>query len=141
MDVPVAIGVGAAFAASAWATVAGGGEVYFDSVTMFVFFLLTGRYFELMARQRAARGVEAVALAIPALANRYRAWPATEVAACAVADLHIDDVVLVRPGEVGPADGIVIDGATQVDESLLTGESRPVAKRAIHSARWRGRPR
>ncbi len=129
MDVPVAIGVGAAFAASAWATVAGGGEVYFDSVTMFVFFLLTGRYFELMARQRAARGVEAVALAIPALANRYRAWPATEVAACAVADLHIDDVVLVRPGEVVPADGIVIDGATQVDESLLTGESRPVAKR------------
>jgi Cu2+-exporting ATPase len=129
MDVPVAIGVGAAFAASAWATVSGVGEVYFDSVTMFVFFLLTGRYFELMARQRAARGVEAVALAIPALANRYRTWPATAVDACAVADLHIDDVVLVRPGEVVPADGTVIDGETQVDESLLTGESRPVLKR------------
>jgi len=55
MDVPVALGVGSAFAASCWATLTAAGEVYFDSVTMFVFFLLTGRYLEMMARQKAAR--------------------------------------------------------------------------------------
>ncbi len=128
MDVPVAIGVGAAFAASAWATVTGSGNVYFDSVTMFVFFLLSGRYFELMARQRATRGVEAIALAIPALATRYVNWPDTETAQCAVADLMVGDVVLIKPGEVVPADGVLLVGETRADESLLTGESRPVAK-------------
>jgi P-type Cu2+ transporter len=133
MDVPVAIGVGAAFAASAWATFTGVGEVYFDSVTMFVFFLLSGRYLELLARQRAARGVEAVSLALPSLANRYEVWPGGQTSACAVADLRVDDVVLVRPGESVPADGVVIDGRTQVDESLLTGESRAVDK-AVGSA-------
>ena len=69
MDVPVAIGVGTAFVASAWATVTGGGDVYFDSVTMFVFLLLSGRYLELMARQRAVRNVEALERAAPAIAD------------------------------------------------------------------------
>jgi hypothetical protein len=74
MDVPVALGVGAAFAASVWATLIAAGEVYFDSVTMFVFFLLTGRYLEMMARQKAARSVETLARAIPAFATRLAAW-------------------------------------------------------------------
>jgi Cu2+-exporting ATPase len=77
MDVPVALGVGAAFAASLWATLIAAGEVYFDSVTMFVFFLLSGRYLEMMARQKAARSVETLARAIPAFAMRLAAWPDT----------------------------------------------------------------
>jgi Cu2+-exporting ATPase len=134
MDVPVALGVGAAFAASVWATLIAAGEVYFDSVTMFVFFLLTGRYLEMMARQKAARSVETLARAIPAFATRLVAWPVASADAAgervAVAELRAGDVARVKPGETVPADGFVLDGMSAADESLLTGESRPVPKRA-----------
>ncbi|MDP2194816.1 MAG: heavy metal translocating P-type ATPase [Rhodocyclaceae bacterium] len=128
MDVPVALGIGSVFAASLWATLMATGEVYFDAVTMFVFFLLTGRYLEMMARQKAARGVEELARALPAFAERLSHWPARDGERVAVADLCAGDCVLVRPGEVIPGDGGVIDGASSTDESLLTGESRPCAK-------------
>ncbi|MFA4969742.1 MAG: heavy metal translocating P-type ATPase [Sulfuritalea sp.] len=132
MDVPVALGVGAAFAASVWATLSAAGEVYFDSVTMFVFFLLSGRYLEMMARQRAARSVETLARAIPAFATRLAAWPCSSADAAgervAVAELRAGDAVQIRPGETVPADGCVLDGMSAADESLLTGESRPVPK-------------
>jgi Cu2+-exporting ATPase len=134
MDVPVALGVGAAFAASVWATLIAAGEVYFDSVTMFVFFLLTGRYLEMMARQKAARSVETLARAIPAFATRLGAWPLGSADAAgervAVAELRAGDAVQVKPGETVPADGVVLDGESAADESLLTGESLPVPKRA-----------
>jgi len=129
MDVPVALGVGAAFAASLWATVVGQGEVYFDSVTMFVFFLLTGRYLEMMARQKAVRGVEALTRAMPAFANRLTAFPLLETEKVVVSALVVGDLVLVRPGETIPADGRVEQGDSAVDESLLTGESLPVARK------------
>ena len=127
MDVPVALGVGSAFLASVWATLTASGEVYFDSVTMFVFFLLTGRYLEMMARQKAARGVEAMAKALPAFAERLP-WPGTEGERIAVADLKANDYVRIKPGEVIPGDGMVVEGESSSDESLLTGESRPVSK-------------
>ncbi len=129
MDVPVALGMGSAFLASVWATLTASGEVYFDSVTMFIFFLLTGRYLEMMARQKAARGVETLAKALPAFAERLPQWPATEGERVAVADLAVDDIVRVKPGETIPGDGEVIEGESNSDESLLTGESRPVPKR------------
>ncbi|HZV55845.1 MAG TPA: heavy metal translocating P-type ATPase [Rhodocyclaceae bacterium] len=129
MDVPVALGVGAAFLASLWATLTASGEVYFDSVTMFVFFLLGGRFLEMVARQKAARGVEALARALPAFASRYLVYPGGELDRVAVADLAVGDIVLVKPGEVMPADGAVVEGISSADESLLTGESRPVSKR------------
>ena len=128
MDVPVALGVGSAFAASLWATVSGAGEVYFDSVTMFVFFLLGGRYLEMMARQKAARSVETLARALPALAARFLRWPETVCERVAVAELSAGDMVQIAPGETVPADGVVIDGVSAADESLLTGESRPLPK-------------
>jgi len=128
MDVPVALGMGSAFAASVWATLMATGEVYFDAVTMFVFFLLTGRYLEMMARQKAARGVEELARALPAFAERLPQWPVRDGERVAVVNLCSGDCVLVRPGEVIPGDGEVIDGASSCDESLLTGESRPRAK-------------
>jgi Cu2+-exporting ATPase len=130
MDVPVAIGVGAAFTASLWGTLAGHGEVYFDSVTMFVFFLLTGRFLESMARQKAARGVETLNKAMPVFASRLNQFPALDVERVVATDLAPGDLVLVRPGEVFPADGEVLQGHSAVDESLLTGESRPVSKEA-----------
>ncbi|MEN9357915.1 MAG: hypothetical protein RL695_2086 [Pseudomonadota bacterium] len=128
MDVPVALGIGCAFAASLWATLTARGEVYFDSVTMFVFFLLGGRYFEMMARQHAARGVEVLARALPAFASRLDHYPELTVERIAVAQLAVGNLVLVRPGEAIPADGEIIQGESTIDESLLTGESQPLPR-------------
>ncbi len=128
MDVPVALGVGVAFAASTWATLIAAGEVYFDSVTMFVFFLLSGRYLEMMARQKAVRGIEELARAIPAFCSRLPRYPEMEAERIPVAEVGVGDTVLVKPGEVIPVDGTVVSGESSADESLLTGESRPVAK-------------
>ena len=130
MDVPVALGVGAAFLASGWATVTASGTVYFDSVTMFIFFLLCGRYFEMMARQKAVRGIEALARALPAFAARLLGFPALACERVAVARLAVGDMALVKPGEVIPADGEVVQGDSSADESPLTGESAAVAKSA-----------
>jgi hypothetical protein len=125
MDVPVSLGLAIAFAGSVWATVTGHGEVYYDSVVMFVFFLLTGRYFELAGRKRAAEVSEALVHMLPVTATRLvngeqEAVPASELAS--------GDLVLVRPGESIPADGVVHEGRSSVDESLLSGESLPLAK-------------
>jgi Cu2+-exporting ATPase len=123
MDVPVALAIGGAYLASLWGTVTNTGEVYFDSVTMFTFFLLTGRYLEMTARQRAGRAAEELVKLIPAMATRIEADQQNVVA---VSDLMEGDIILVKPGESIPADGIVVEGSSSVDESLLTGESLPV---------------
>jgi len=130
MDVPVALGVGAAFLASVWATISNSGEVYFDSVTMFVFFLLGGRFLEMTARQRAVGVTEALTKLLPAFAFRLVDYPASHNAVEVVAsDLRVGDVVVVKPGESIPADGCVVEGVSSANEALLTGESRPVSKR------------
>ena len=129
MDVPVALGLLVAFGASCWATLTASGEVYFDAVTMFVFFLLGGRYLEMMARQKAVRGIEAIARAQPAFAFRLHRGSEVEGERVAVADLKVGDRVLVKPGETVPADGCIMAGESSTDESLLTGESRPVVRR------------
>ena len=129
MDVPVALGVGAAFAASVWATLTAAGEVYFDSVTMFVFFLLGGRFLEMTARQRAVSVTEALARLMPAVAARVTGFPQDRaVEQVIAAELQAGDVVLVKAGETIPADGRVIEGNSSANEALLTGESAPVAK-------------
>ncbi|MCZ8132428.1 MAG: heavy metal translocating P-type ATPase [Steroidobacteraceae bacterium] len=127
MDVPVAIGIGLAYAMSAWNTFTGQGEVYYDSVTMFVFLLLAGRYVEMLARHRAGSTTEALVRLVPAMA--LKVTPAgRERVACT--ELRDGDRVVVPLGESFPADGRIVAGATQADESLLTGESQPVAKAA-----------
>lgn len=129
MDVPVALGVGLAFAASCWATFIQGGEVYFDSVTMFVFFLLGGRYLEMNARQKALSVTEALTKLLPAFAQKLAGFPdSRETSQVVVADLRVGDHVLVRPGDIIPADGRVVEGVSCANEALLTGESLPVHK-------------
>ena len=126
MDVPVALAILAAFLASVWHTWKGSGEIYYDSVTMFVFFLLTGRFLEMTARHRAAQISEALVRMLPATATRLNA--ANEEEIVPIAELAPGDRVLVRPGETLPADGRIIEGASSVDESLLTGESLPLPR-------------
>ena len=125
MDTPIALGIGAGFAASAWATVTGTGAVYFDSIAMLVFLLLGARYLELAVRQRAARSLDRLARWAPATAFRLENDVTRQVQAHA---LERGDRVLVPAGECIPADGIVEGGCSCVDESLLTGESVPLAK-------------
>ncbi|MGV6827321.1 MAG: heavy metal translocating P-type ATPase, partial [bacterium] len=125
MDVPVSLGIGIAFGASALATITNQGHVYFDSVVMFTFFLLSSRHFELNARKQNAEATETLALATPAMATRLTDDTEEEVP---VGDLVVGDTLLVRPGEQIPTDGQVIEGRSGVDESLLTGESLPVTR-------------
>lgn len=125
MDVPVSLAISGGFLASAWATATGKGHVYFDSVTMFTFFLLVGRYLEMVARHRAGQAAEELVRLLPDTATRIRDGQEEVVP---VDDLEIGDRVLIRPGESIPADGRIIEGRSSVDESLLTGESLPVAR-------------
>ncbi|WP_354684836.1 heavy metal translocating P-type ATPase [Cupriavidus necator] len=129
MDVPVAIGVGAGFLASGLATVRGVGEVYFDSVTMFVAFLLLARYLELRVRQASRSGAEMLARQLPATCERLAGVGAAGERV-PVARLRAGDLVRVKAGEIVPADGTVVAGASELDESMLTGESRPVRRGA-----------
>ena len=128
MDLPVSLGIAVAFSASMWSTFAQRGEVYFDSVTMFVFLLLCGRYLEIRARHAVARSLDYLSRAIPEVAMRM--GPAQEWVQVAVSALRPGDRVLVRSGERVPADGVVTEGKSVVDESLLSGESRPVPRQA-----------
>ncbi len=129
MDVPIALGVAIAFGASAWATVRGSGEVWFDSITMFVFLLLAGRFLELKARVRAADALTHLIRLVPVSADRLRRFPESfECERVAASALRAGQLVLVRPGAAVPADGAVIQGRSEVDEALLTGESRPREK-------------
>ncbi len=132
MDVPVALGILIGFGASSAATVDPGGplgsEVWFDSVTMFVFFLLSGRLLEQRLRDRTAGSLEALMRRLPASVERRRADGSFE--RVAVRRLRAGDVVRVLPGEAFPADGTVLEGDSRVDEALLTGESEPLPRRA-----------
>ena len=123
MDVPVSLAVGAAYATSLAATLAGAGEVYFGSVTMFVFFLLLGRFLEMLARHRAGQAAEERVRLQPTGARRLDAQEREEWVPAG--ELMPGDRVCVRPGETLPADGRIESGASSVDESLLSGEFQP----------------
>lgn len=130
MDVPVSLGILVTFVASSGATFSPGGifghEVYFDSLTMFVSFLLGGRYVELMARHRAAESLEAALAAMPESACRLLEDGSEEQVS--LQRLQPGDRVRVAMGAAFPADGRLEVGATEADESVLTGESRPRPK-------------
>lgn len=131
MDVPVAIGIAVAFVASSGAAFDPGGlfgrEVYFDSLAMFVSFLLGGRLLEMRARHRAEVSLEDATTRLPQSVMRLLADGTVEVVSAK--RLGRGDLVRIPMGQAFAADGVVTEGQTQADESLLTGESRPVPKR------------
>ncbi len=127
MDVPVALSIGAAYLWSVVATLRGRGAVYFDSVVMFTFFLLLGRYVEMSLRHRAGLQHDALARLLPASSLRLTGGKAERVTPD---ELSAGDRVRVLPAERVPADGRIECGSTEVDESLLTGESAPRVRRA-----------
>lgn len=125
MDVPVSLALILAFSASVVGTVMNRGEVYFDSVSMFTFFLLVGRYLEMRARHRSVEQTETLSRLLPSAVERvtgdsYELIPLEHV--------KVGDVLRVAAGEVIPCDGTLIDASVFVDESLLTGESEQLAK-------------
>jgi Cu2+-exporting ATPase len=125
MDLPVALGIAAAFGGSVAALLRGRGDVYFDSITMFIFLLLGSRYLELCARRTAARALDQLRHALPAAAARMAGYPQRrDTELVAAAQLCVGDMILVRPGEAIAADGVIVEGSTEVDLALLTGESR-----------------
>lgn len=122
MDIPVSIALIFAYFSSIWATLTGTGEVFFESISMFAFFLLVGRFLEMRARRKAATASANLLKLVPAMARM------TNGKQTPVRSLKIGDRIQVLPGEHVPADGKVFIGSTQVDESMLTGESIPVFK-------------
>jgi Cu2+-exporting ATPase len=124
MDIPVVLGLSAAFMGSLHATLTGQGDVYFDSIAMFIFFLLLARRWELRGKLSAARRLDRLARVTPRTATRLDA--ADAAASVAVEELAAGDLIRVLPGETLPVDGIVLSGISSFDESLLTGEALPV---------------
>lgn len=130
MDVPVSLGLLAAFIGSFYATVTGDGSVYYESVCMFVFFLSLTRYFEFMVRKRSYDAAGSLRALRPVLATRIRSdAEVRRTEELAVAELMIGDRILITPGSPVPADGKVLSGIASVDEALLSGESMPLTRR------------
>ncbi|MFL6630584.1 MAG: heavy metal translocating P-type ATPase [Vitreoscilla sp.] len=132
MDVPVSLGIAVAFVASTAATWDPGGpfgrDVYFDSITMFVAFLLGARYLEMKARHHSERELEGATSRLPH--HVLRVGPGGIDETISIDDIRPGDLLRVPRGEAFSADGTLVDGATETDESLLTGESRPRLRQA-----------
>jgi Cu2+-exporting ATPase len=130
MDLPVIVAVVAAYLASIRALITQSGDTYFDTVCMFVFFLLASRFLEARAR---AENAQQHSELIPRSAKRFAGSSLeqlndTAVEQLASAQLQVGDIVLVLHGESLPVDGVVVDGDSSVDESVFTGEPLPVHK-------------
>lgn len=127
MDVPVSLAMLLAFVASFYATVFDTGEIYYECVSMFAFLLLSGRYLELLAKHRAIANAANLMKLIPSLAERETDGQWQKVM---VKYLEKGDRVRVLPGDPLPVDGTLVSASAWCDESLLTGESRPVNKKS-----------
>ena len=130
MDMPVSLGILIMFVVSTAATFDSNGllgkEVYFDSLTMFVFFLLTGRWIELKMRDKTAGALDVLMRRMPRMVNRVN--PDGSIEKIPLNLLQVGDIVEVKPGEAFPADGQIVMGSTNADEALLTGESAAIRK-------------
>ncbi|MCG8378145.1 MAG: cadmium-translocating P-type ATPase [Proteobacteria bacterium] len=125
MDVPITLGISIAFLSSLSSTIYQQGHVYYDSIVMFIFFILSGRYFEFMSHKKSIAHLDQVSSLLPLYVTRLGDNNKEIVELNA---LSIGDKILVKPGEVIPIDGIVSEGQSSVNESIITGESLPITK-------------
>jgi P-type Cu2+ transporter len=131
MDLPVSLAIFGAYLASCYATVMGVGEVYFESICMFTFLLLLGKYLEFRARLKASEYTANLQKLLPLTARTIDEHGQEHI--IAAKKLKLNDTILIKAGETIPADGILIKGKTTVDESMMTGEHLPVNKFINHS--------
>ncbi len=125
MMVLVAVAVGSGWLYSLWVTLTGGGEVFYEAVTVLSAFVLLGHWFEMRARGGANEAVRALLDLAPPKAVVLRAGQEVEVA---TSEIVVGDLMLVRPGSKIAVDGVVEEGDSEVDEAMVTGESLPVHK-------------
>jgi Cu+-exporting ATPase len=138
MNTLIAIGTGAAFAYSVYTTMTGGPHVYFEVTAAIITLVLLGRFLETRARSRTSAAIERLLVLQPKTARVVRLGNELDIP---IDQVEEDDIVIVRPGERIPVDGVVIEdcpssvvdrlsSTVEVDESMLTGESMPVTKRS-----------
>jgi len=125
MMVLVAVGVGAGWLYSLGVTLTGGGEVFYEAATVLTAFVLLGHWFEMRARGGANDAIRTLLELAPPKAVVLRGDQEVEVP---TAEVQVGDLLLIRPGSKIPVDGTVEDGDSEIDESMVTGESLPVAK-------------
>ncbi|MBL8545970.1 MAG: heavy metal translocating P-type ATPase [Hyphomonadaceae bacterium] len=128
MDVPISLAVVLTFGMSIAETMRGGPHTYFDGITMLLFFLLIGRYLDHRLRERARTAAREI-LALQAVSAR-RVGADGVVEAIASRDIAIGDRLMLAAGERAPCDGVIVDGVSDLDCSMLTGETLPVAARS-----------
>lgn len=129
MDLPIAIGATSTYVYSCYVTFSASatGQVYFDTVVNFLFVILVGRYLEAISRRQALSATQRMLELQPKLANLVED---EQIRVVPIRSVQVGDILLVKPGESVPVDGQIISGDSAVDESMLTGESLPVAKQA-----------
>lgn len=127
MDVSVSLAIAGAYGAGIWSTLTGQGDLYFDAAGMFALFLLSGRYLERRARERTSAATTQLVNLLPASCLRLNTDGSSE--RILLSELQQDDQLLVPPGHLIPADGRILTGRSSIDESLLTGEYLPLAKK------------
>ena len=125
MMVLVAVAIGAGWLYSLYVTLTGGGEVFYEAATVLAAFVLLGHWFEMRARGGANDAIRTLLELAPPMAVVIRDGEPVEVP---TAEVKVGDLLLIRPGAKVPVDGTVIDGESEIDESMVTGESLPVAK-------------
>ncbi|MDH5785116.1 MAG: heavy metal translocating P-type ATPase [Chromatiales bacterium] len=132
MDLPIAIGASATYLYSSYVTFGGSevGEVYFDTVVNFIFVILIGRFLEAISKRHAVAATQRLMDLQPRIATLLRDGIEKIVP---IRTVKVDDTVLVRAGDKIPVDGVVLEGRSSVDESMLSGESEPLRKEAGHT--------
>ncbi len=125
MMVLVSVAIGAGWLYSVYVTFTGGGEVFYEAATVLAAFVLLGHWFEMRARGGANEAIRTLLELAPPMAVVIRDDEPVEVP---TAHVEVGDLLLVRPGAKVPVDGRVVDGESEIDESMVTGESLPVSK-------------
>jgi Cu2+-exporting ATPase len=125
MMVLVAVGVGAGWLYSLGVTLTGGGDVFYEASTVLAAFVLLGHWFEMRARGGANDAIRTLLDLAPPMATVLRDGEPVDVP---TADVIVGDLLLIRPGAKVPVDGLVENGTSEIDESMVTGESLPVHK-------------